>query len=160
MSTAEIIKCQSSDIIKYLSVISTASRSCNYPPIFSYILKYFQIFICSTNRTNLTQLPQRNVPTRPLHTHRLLGHFHLPICNLSGTIIFYLTAIFGRSWTLKMKTIISVKILCCHISGNLLLLHPEKPVQVLVGTLPGLDDCLCHRINVRFKHFPFPHWDF
>merc|ERR1719204_1885653 len=59
-------------------------------------------------------LPQRNVPTRPLHTHRLLGHFHLPICNLSG---------------------------------NLPLLHPEKPVQVLVGTLPGLDDCLCHRIN-------------
>ena len=109
MSTAEIIKCQSSDIIKYLSAISTASRSCNYPPIFSYILKYFQIFICSTNRTNLTQLPQRNVPTRPLHTHRLLGHFHLPICNLSGTIIFYLTAIFGRSWTLKIKTIFCVK---------------------------------------------------
>ena len=87
MSTAETIKNQSADILKYLSKTPSASISRNYSPLFSNILKYSQIFICNANCINLTQLPQRNVPTRPLHTHRLLGHFHLPICYLSGTII-------------------------------------------------------------------------
>ena len=159
MSTAEIMKCQFSDFLKYLSATSTASRSCNYSAIFFNIPIYSQIFICNTNRTNLSI--SRNSPS----VMSQLGLFILTAC--SGIFIYqfviyqvqsYLiqdcaTPIFRRSWTLKIKDIFWVKILCCHISGNLLLLHPEKSLQVLVGTLPGLDDCLCHRINVSLKLF-------
>ena len=45
-----------------------------------------------------------------------------------------------------------------NTSGNILLLHPQKSVQVLVGPFPSLDDCIRHRVNVSFSLFLLFAW--